>query len=275
MEWEVPETDPYAYSLALAHAWREPILADAIQDLDPLPGSRGLDAGCGIGLPALMLAEAVGPGGHVTGLDISPRFLAYGERFAEQAGLSERVSFKDGDVRQVPFNDASFDSAWSVDCVGYAAILEPLPTIQELARVVKPGGVVALLMYSSQQMLPGYPELEARLNATPAGIGPFKPGMRPERHYYRALGWFRELGLEAPTVRALVGSVHAPLSEDLRLALAGLLDMRWGGARSELSPEDWADYLRLSQPDSPEFVLNLPDYYAFFTYSLFQGRVAR
>ena len=61
---------------------------------------------------------------------------------------------------------------------------------------------------------------------------------------------------------------------DIRSALVSLFEMRGGGPQSELSGEDWAEYRRLCQPESSGFILNLPDYYAFFTYSLFQGKVS-
>lgn len=50
--------------------------------------------------------------------------------------------------------------------------------------------------------------------------------------------------------------------------------MRWGNPQSELTPQDFAEYQRLCRPESPDFILNLPDYYAFFTYSMFRGEVA-
>jgi len=53
--------------------------------------------------------------------------------------------------------------------------------------------------------------------------------------------------------------------------MLSLFEMRWEGAQSELSAEDWAEYQRLCQPESPDFILDSPDYYAFFTYSLFYG----
>jgi hypothetical protein len=56
--------------------------------------------------------------------------------------------------------------------------------------------------------------------------------------------------------------------------LMALLEMRWPGAQPELTPEDWAQFQRLCQPESPDFILDLPDYYAFYTYSLFRGKVA-
>jgi len=64
------------------------------------------------------------------------------------------------------------------------------------------------------------------------------------------------------------------LSDDLRQGVEAILQMRWPGAEAELSPEDWAAYRRLCQPESADYILNQPDYYAFFTYSMFSGLVA-
>jgi demethylmenaquinone methyltransferase/2-methoxy-6-polyprenyl-1,4-benzoquinol methylase len=266
--------DTYAQGLAVSNPLAERVIPSAIQALQLPPASRGLDAGCGIGLQALLLAEAVGPVGHVTGLDLSPQFLVHAREITEEAGLSERISFRQGDVNNLPFDDNTFDWVWSANCVGYAP-LDPLPLLRELARVTKPGGSVVILVWSSQQLLPGYPLLEARLNATSSGIAPFVVGKRPGLHFLRALGWYREVGLEEPTAQTFVGDVHAPLSDDMRGALVALLEMRWPGVQSELTPEDWAEFQRLCQPESPDFILDLPDYYAFYTYSMFRGKVAK
>jgi ubiquinone/menaquinone biosynthesis C-methylase UbiE len=270
----VPQMDTYAQKLAVSNPLQEPVIRSAIRALQLPPGSRGLDAGCGIGLQALLLAEAVGPAGHVTGLDLSPQFLVHAREITEEAGLSERISFQQGDVNRLPFDDQTFDWVWSANCVGYAP-LEPLALLRELTRVTKPGGNVVILVWSSQQLLPGYPLLEARLNATSSGIAPFVEGKRPELHFLRALGWFREVGLEVPTAHTFVGDAHAPLSDEMRSALMALLEMRWPGVQSELTPEDWVELQRLCQPDSPDFILDLPDYYAFFTYSMFRGKVVK
>ena len=262
-----------AIRLALAsRPLREPILLSAIQALRPRPGSRGLDAGCGIGLSTLPLAQAVGPVGHLTGLDLSPELLADAEGLGAQAGLSDRLTFRQGDVRQLPFDRAAFDWAWSVDCVGYAP-MDPEPLVLEMARVVRPGGTVAILAWSSETLLPGYPHLEVRLRATPAGLAPFAVGKPPELHFLRALGWFHEARLEDCQALTFAGTAHAPLSKEMRTALVSLFEMRWPGVEEKLVPEDQALYRRLCLPDSPQFIVDHPDYCAFFTYTMFRGTV--
>ncbi len=61
----------------------------------------------------------------------------------------------------------------------------------------------------------------------------------------------------------------------MRDALLALVQMRWPGAEKELSGEDRRLYLRITDPASSEFVLDQPDYYAFYTYSLFRAAVPK
>ena len=266
------DTDTYLRRLEEANPLREPLLRTVVQALRLPAGSRGLDAGCGIGLQALLLAEAVGPTGHVTGLDLSPSFLRYAEKTVAECGLSDRISFREGNVRQLPFDDDTFDWVWSADCVGYP-VGDLLPVLLELKRVVRPGGMVAILAWSSQCLLPGYPLLEARLNATGSGLAPHVRGKPPESHFLRALGWFERADLVELEARTFVDGVQAPLSDGVRTALISLFEMLWGEPGPEVSPEDWAEYQRLCRPESLDFMLDLPDYVAFYTYSLFRGTV--
>lgn len=259
------------HGLYITNRLREPLMGEIIQALHLPVGSQGLDVGCGIGLQALQLADAVGESGHVTGLDASASFLELAQGFARQATLSERISFRQGDWNELPFADSTFDWAWSADAAGYATSV-PGRVMRELARVVKPAGSVIVLFWSSQVLLPGYPALEARLNATWAGIAPFEDEAPPETHYLRTLGWLREAGLVDVRAEIFASSVSAPLDKDLRESLTALFEMRWGKAETDLSPEDWQTYQRLCRADSPDLLLNRPDYYAFFTYSVFHGR---
>jgi demethylmenaquinone methyltransferase/2-methoxy-6-polyprenyl-1,4-benzoquinol methylase len=267
------DPNKYISSLLRNKALVEPIAHSAIQALNLSQESQGLDAGCGIGLQAIMLAKAVGPSGTVTGLYVSPELLSYGKKIVKECGLVNRITFITGDVRELPFENNRFDWAWSSDCVGYGP-WEPVPLVKELSRVVKPGGIVTILAWSSQMLLPGYPLLEARLNATSAGIAPFIQVEKPETHFMFGLKWFREANLEVPDAQTFVSEVYSPLTDEVRQAMIDLFGMRWSGVEAELAPEDKAEYHRLCMPQSPDFILNHPDYYAFFTYSMFRGRVA-
>jgi demethylmenaquinone methyltransferase/2-methoxy-6-polyprenyl-1,4-benzoquinol methylase len=264
--------EKYTQKLDQSFVMREPAIRSAIRTLQFGPNSHGLDIGCGIGNVTRLLAESIAPRGRVTGVDISPDMVAYARDAAEKASLTKQLSFRLGDMKDLPFDDDTFDWVWSMDSVGYAPI-EPLPLIEELVRVTKPSGRIALLAWSSQQLLPGHPALEAQLNATSVGIAPFRQGKNPDKHFLRALGWFQQLGLKDLHAQTFVSTVHAPLSAEIREALKSLFEMRWSGVRQELSQADWLEFQRLCRPDSSDYILNAPDYYGFCTYSLFQGKV--
>ncbi|MGZ4245126.1 MAG: methyltransferase domain-containing protein [Solirubrobacteraceae bacterium] len=103
-------------------------------------GERVLDVGAGIGGPARVLAARLGA--QVTALDATPRFCALAERLTRGAGLSDRVRVVCGDALELPFDDDSFDLAWTQAVAQNIADKERL--VAELARVVMPGGRVAM-----------------------------------------------------------------------------------------------------------------------------------
>ena len=263
-----PDTSTYLRYLVETDLLREQTNLDMIASLDLPTGSHGLDVGCGVGTQALMLADAIGPQGRVTGLDIKPEFLGHARTVTKAKDMSGRVTFELGDYSdRLPFDDGAFDWVWSSDCLGY------LPLSKEVTRVIKPGGSLNILFWSSEQLLPGYPMLESKLKGTSGGLAPFSIEHNPETHPLRALTRLREAGLTKLKVLTFVTSVFAPLSPEKRRAMADLLEMRWPDVEPELSKEDFAVYRRLSDPSSPDFILNLPDYYGFFTYSVFRGSV--
>lgn len=255
-----------------ANPLRQPVLRAVIGSLQLPPGSRGLDAGCGIGLQTPLLAEAIGPDSQIMGIDMLPGLLLFGSEYFCRTDCTNHIMFSAADTGQLPFADNSFDWVWSADCIGYP-VAELAPILEELARVVKPGGSVNILAWSSQQLLPGYPLLEARLNATCSAYLPYLDETDPELNFLRAPRWFREVGLEEIRAQTFVGDVQSPLSDGERAALISLFDMLWGQPRPEVAPADWKAYRRLCVPGSPDFILDMPDYYAFFTYTLFRGKV--
>ena len=79
----------YIEKLVETHPLRDGLIRSAIRSLGLPAGSRGLDAGCGVGYHTVMLAEEVGPGGHVTGFDLTPEFLDFKLRREEALAAAE------------------------------------------------------------------------------------------------------------------------------------------------------------------------------------------
>ena len=265
--------DSYVEKLSLADLVREPVIRSAIETLRLPTGSRGLDVGCGTGSHTLMLADAVGPSGQVAGLDMNANCLKHARETAERSGRIEQVTFQEGNMYQLPFENDTFDWIWSADCVGYPWMGEILPLLKELSRVMKPGGRLAVLAWTSQQLLPGYQLLEARLNATSSIYIPHLKGKDTSRNFLRAPGWFAPAGFGNPEAHTFSGTVQAPLSDGIRRAMVSLFEMLWEEPQAGEDPGDRREYLRLCKPDSPDFILNLPEYYAFFTYSMFTANL--
>jgi SAM-dependent methyltransferase len=251
---------------------RKPVVQAIIDSLQLPQNSRGLDVGCGLGIQTQLLAQATRPTGQVTGMDFSPSNLIIARDLAQQAGMADRVFFQQGNWTEIPYLEGTFDWVWSMDAAGYAPY-EPVAAIKQLAQVVRPGGKLIVAYWSSQCLLPGYPEVEAHLSASPVGIAPFQRSAPPENHYLRAIGWMQAAGLVQTRAETFVHTVSAPLTHEVRDALAELFAMRWGKAGQDVSPEVWQAYLRLCQPESPDYLPNCPDYCAFFTYSVFSGTI--
>lgn len=151
--------------------------------------------------------------------------------------------------------------------------MDLLPVLRELVRVVRPGGLVAVLFWSSQRLLPGHPFLEARLNATRAACYPFEEDWRYRDHILSAPIWLQDAGLEEIQGRTLAADLLSPLSSQVRDDLAACFQMLWGRAVPELSDADRMQFERLCGKESQDFIAYRPGYYAFITYTLFFGQV--
>jgi SAM-dependent methyltransferase len=106
-------------------------------------GERVLDAGAGLAGPARLLARAFGC--HVTAVDLTEEFCRTAATLTQLVGLDDRVGVVQGDVLDMPFPDASFDLAWSQHAA--MNIADKPRLYRELARVLRPGGRLALFDY--------------------------------------------------------------------------------------------------------------------------------
>ena len=139
------------YSLGVDDAERARLLAQCathraeagllLDRIGVRPGDRALDLGCGpLGVLDL-LAERVGAGGHVVGLDREARYLAIARRELDVRGLGA-VELRDGDATATDLPAASFDLVH--ERLVLNNVPEPEAVIAEMVRLTRPGGHVAL-----------------------------------------------------------------------------------------------------------------------------------
>ena len=124
------------------------------------PGEVVVDLGSGGGLDVFLAARKVGPTGRAIGVDMTPEMLERARAGARRAGLSN-VEFLEGTVDALPLPDASADCVIS-NCVINLATDKPA-VFREIARVLKPGGRVAISDIVLKRPLP--PELAADVMA--------------------------------------------------------------------------------------------------------------
>ena len=104
------------------------------------PGQTALDLGCGPRGILDLLAEAVGPGGRVVGLDADPAHVTAARQYAFNQGLAN-VEVLAGDARHTGLPAESFDLVHTRTLL--VTIPEPAEVVAEMARLAKPGGLVA------------------------------------------------------------------------------------------------------------------------------------
>jgi SAM-dependent methyltransferase len=119
------------------------------------PGEVLLDLGSGAGLDAFVAAPKVGPKGRVIGVDMTPEMLAKARKniaaYRERRGL-DNVEFRLGEIEHLPVADASVDVVIS-NCVINLSPDKP-QVWREIARVLRPGGRVAVSDLALLQPLP-------------------------------------------------------------------------------------------------------------------------
>jgi sarcosine/dimethylglycine N-methyltransferase len=102
-------------------------------------GHAVLDICSGMGGPARYVAARTGA--RVTGIDLTTSRVESARRLTALVGLSDRVDFVHGDATRMPFPDASFDRAFGQEA--WVHIADKTALVNEIRRVLKPGGVIA------------------------------------------------------------------------------------------------------------------------------------
>ncbi|MFD5831707.1 SAM-dependent methyltransferase [Lentzea sp. NPDC060358] len=122
-------------------------------------GQSVLDVGCGIGTPAVRVAQTTGT--RVTGITISQEQVKRATEHAAANNVSNRVAFRHADAMAMPFEPASFDAAFALESIIHMDRAKALASIRE---VLKPGGHLVLTdMFQRNPAPEGSPSLMAQM----------------------------------------------------------------------------------------------------------------
>jgi SAM-dependent methyltransferase len=151
----------------------------ALELYPPPPGGRVLDIGCGFGDTARQIAGLVGPEGHVTGLDSSPRFIEASKQESAEAGV-DNVDFFVGDAQTADL-PGPFDYVFSR--MGTMFLANPVAALRNAREQMKPGARLVIcvwrrklenaVMYETELAVEEWLEEDPNSDELTCGPGPF------------------------------------------------------------------------------------------------------
>ena len=196
-------------SIAERELW--PLGEEIVRCVGVQPGENVLDVACGSGNAAIRAAHS---GAHSVGLDLTPELFAAGRRAAAAAGVE--VEWVEGDAEALPLDDATFDVVVSVLGVMFAP--RHRVAAAELARVLRPGGRLALLCWTPDRAIGRvFTTLARYLPELPPFASP--PLLWGQEEHLRSL--FADAGVDLRSER---GTAHFPpfatAGDDLEYRLA-------------------------------------------------------
>ena len=253
---ELPDYDD---QLRGFHVAFERELEEIVESLPLTPQMRVLDLACGDGFYTRRISRRLRRGGAVTGVDLNPTYLAEARRAAERERCDARIDFVAASFDALPFPDDTFDFAWCAQSL--YSLPEPTIVLEHVSRVLRPGGVLAVLENDTmhQVFLPWPASLELPLRTAELRA--------LERSTHHASKFY--VGRHLPAVFASAGltplthSTHpfdrqAPLTEPEAHLLQSYLDEVTSRVSPYLAAPLLAELHSLRDPSSPQHMLKQP-----------------
>ena len=254
-----PPLPDYDEQLSGFHRAFEAELEELLRSLPLAPTMKVLDLACGDGFYTRRLAQRLGSGGSVTGVDLDRGYLIAAAREATRYTGSATIDFVAASFDRLPFADDTFDFVWCAQSL--YSLPEPVVVLGHLARVLRPGGIVAVLENDTlhQVSLPWPVSLELPLRAAELRALE-EESHHPSKFYVgrRLLPVFAAAGLEPLTMATHAIDRQAPFGEAEQQLLQSYLD----GVEKRVAPFLDAARLRelreLRDPSSRRHMLREP-----------------
>lgn len=268
---DTPSRD-YSGKLSRFNSFAEPELRRLIASVGLSSGMRVLDAGCGTGDALPWLLAEVQPSGKVIGIDLALAHVQAARRWA-----GENIEVLQGDLSTARLVCGSVDFIWYVNTVNH--LHDPIRGVQKLAGLLRPGGRIAL--GQSSLMADMFFAWDARLE---------RVVNEAVRQYYRERYSLSERDLTSS--RAIVGVMRAaqlknvgartvliervsPVNSATACYLVeAIFKSTWGERlRPFLTEDDYAELVRICDPNSRHFALRRPDFHFLQSFTLVTGEV--
>lgn len=245
----------YDSQLAAFHSSFERELQGIVNELPLRTDMRVLDVPCGDGFYTRLLARRLRPAGFVTGADINGAYFS-GDR---EKAPGATIEFVAAALDRLPFPDDTFDVVWCAQSL--YSLPDPVIAIRHMARVLRPGGLVAVLENDTlhQVLLPWPVSLELPLRA--AELRSFQELSRHSSKYYvgrRLPAILAAAGLEPLWMTTHAFDRQAPLCEEERSLLQGYLEQVAERVTPHLDAALLEDLRALVDPKSPRHLLEQP-----------------
>lgn len=149
-EFQLRQGGPEVYEACLVTAQMGHSAEELVEVAGVGQGDRVLDVGCGTGVVARTAAARLKEAAQVTGADVNAPMLVAAAAFAEKSGLEE-VEWVECDAANMPFDDQTFDVVLCQQ--GLQFMPDQKGALREMARVMKPGGRLALSVWKERSPL--------------------------------------------------------------------------------------------------------------------------
>lgn len=220
---------------------------------------RVLDLACGDGFYTRRIAERLGSGGCITGADISLPYVTEARDEASRHRGRAQINFAVAPFDRLPFRDNTFDLVWCAQSL--YSLPDPIIAIEHMARVLRPGGLVAVLENDTlhQVFLPWPVSLELPLRS--AELRSFLDGSRNSSKYYvgrRLPAVLAAAGLEPLQVTTHAFDRQAPLGRAEQELLQSYLEEVEERVAPYLEAALLAELHQLVDAQSPKHLLTQP-----------------
>jgi ubiquinone/menaquinone biosynthesis C-methylase UbiE len=199
-----------------------------VRDLHLKKGSHVVDAGCGPGLWTPLLARAIGPGGYITGVDISPAALITAQQRSQGQWYQRHVQYKQGVLEQLPVQWGSVDAIFSANVSQY--LPDPVGTFAAMGQYLEHGGQLVIKDIDFGTMR--FHNIDSLLQARVLQAREHWERVRVEAGYAfedswvgsKLAGYMRAAGYTQVTEKSYRITRCYPLAQDFRFYMQGIAE---------------------------------------------------